>query len=118
MRSAKHAAFSIHSAERSPTLKELWAILLPELAPEWENFCIAVNFDNTGSTLKIIDKQHRGSPEDCCREVLVRWLDKERPTWQQVVNCLNHAKCKQLAKKVEETVGEEINMIILPRTLK
>ena len=96
----------LHSAEKFPNLSQLCAILLPDLAPEWENFCIAVNFDDTGSTLKIIEKQHRGNPEDCCREVLMRWLAKERPTWLQVVDCLNRAKCKQLAKKVEETVGE------------
>ena len=52
--------------------------------------------------MKIIDQKCRGNPEECCREVFMKWLKQERPTWQKVFECLRDAHCEQLADKVRE----------------
>ena len=69
----------------------------------WKAFCTVINFDDDGTTLAIIDQKYR-DPEECCREVLRRWLWFKRPTWQKVIDCLQQAKCSQLARDIEEVV--------------
>ena len=87
-----------------PTFFELCDVLLPKLAPMWKAFCTVINFDDDGTTMAIIDQKYHGDPEECCREVLRRWLSFKRPTWQRVIDYLQQAKCTQLARDVEELV--------------
>ena len=90
----------LYSTDKQPTLTELSDCLLPALAPYWKDFCTTVNFDDVGARLKIIEQDNRGNSVDCCREVFMTWLKKERPTWQKVYDCLRKARCERLAKKV------------------
>ena len=89
--------------DKSPTLRELCVLLLPALAAKWQNFCIAADLDEDGTTLEIVEQKHRDDPEACCRMVFTTWLKSEKkPTWGRVIECLKEAKCNQLAIKVEE----------------
>ena len=72
------------------------------MATKWKDFCIAIDFDSDGTTLTIINTKHRGDPEDCCREVLMRWVQQKKPTWQNVIDCLIDARCGQLAETAKE----------------
>ena len=93
---------------KQPTFTELCHVLLPKLAPMWKAFCTVINFDEDGTTLAIIDQKYRGDPEECCREVLQRWLSFKRPTWHRVIDYLQQARCTQLAGEVEEFVVPDI----------
>ena len=92
------------SLDKTPTLHELTAPLLPRLAPYWEQFCIAADLDEDGTTLGIIEQECRSDPGACCRKMFRKWMQKERPTWGRVIECLREAGCSQLADEVKEKV--------------
>ena len=93
--------------DETPSLRELCKHLLPELAPNWEPFCIAADLDEDGTILGIIEKECRGDSEACCRMLFRKWMKSgKRPTWGHVIECLKEAKCGQLANKVEKQIQQ------------
>ena len=90
--------------DERPTLRDLCNRLLPNLAPHWDSFAIAVELDNDGTILGIIEQKCRDDLEACCRMLFRKWLQQEKPTWRRVIECLREAKCGQLANDVEEKV--------------
>ena len=63
-----------------------------------------MNFDPDGTTLSTIDTTNRGDPVDCCREVLIKLVRYQKPTWETVIEYLRSARCGQLTRDVEEFV--------------
>ena len=93
--------------DETPRLRDLCKYLLPELAPSWEQFCIAVDLDEDGTVLGIIEQKCRDDPEACCRMLFRKWIQSsKRPTWGRVIECLKEAKCGQLASKVEKQIQQ------------
>ena len=86
------------------TLRDLCNRLLPSLAPHWKKFAIAVELDEDGTTLGIIEQKCREDSEACCTELFIKWLKQEKPTWRRVIECLREARSVQLANDVEEQV--------------
>lgn len=99
------------STDDRPGIKQLWENLHPRLTPYWKDFCIAVNFDDYGATLKLIREEFNDKPTDCFTEVLTKWLERDRPTWREVIECLKHTSCNQLAKELEERFGAHSGII-------
>ena len=96
-------------ADERPGITELTDLLLHRLAPEWKNFCIAANFDPYGITLRTIDTTNRGNPVDCCRDVLIKLVSDQNPTWKTVIGYLKSSRCGQLTRDVEEFVKKQGN---------
>ena len=93
-----------YSVDNQPTLRDLCNHLLPNLAPNWNSFAIAVDLDRDGTILGIIEQKYHDDLEACCRMLFRKWLQQEKPTWRRVIACLREAKCVQLAIEVEEKV--------------
>ena len=98
---------SITAAGDRPTLRELQFLeggrklrVIKRVTPNWMNLAIALGFDQSG--IKTIEKDYRGSMEEACREMFMRWLDGEddlvQPcTWDTLIDCLGHASFDDVA---------------------
>ncbi len=82
------------------------------MASKWENVCIALDFDSTGSQVALIRKQCGDrNPEECCKAVFMHWLKRNgrQPyTWETVCDVLEEIEYSKLAQKVKFAVLSEI----------
>ena len=68
--------------------------VIERVAPDWKDLAIALGFDQ--SRIKTIEKNYRGSMEEACTEMFMRWLagehDLAQPcTWDTLIKCLRRA---------------------------
>ena len=49
--------------------------VVERVAPDWKDLAIALGFDQ--SRIKTIEKDYRGSMEEACQEMFMRWLAGE-----------------------------------------
>jgi len=84
-------------------------MVLPKIAANWN--IVAINLDFDISTIKIIQKSGRDDPEDCCLEMLTKWLttgEGEGPkTWNTLLSALKLNKkftnvCSDIQRELTE----------------
>ena len=68
--------------------------VIERVAPDWKDLAIALGFDQ--SRIKTIEKDYRGSMDEACQEMFMRWLDGEHDltqpcTWNTLINRLKRA---------------------------
>ena len=57
-------------------------------ATKWKQLGSQLNIEQ--QLIKIIDHNHHGDCERCCREMLSRWLEeKAHPTWEMLISALD-----------------------------
>jgi len=65
------------------------------------------------SRLKSISMNHRGDVEQCCREVLLDWLQMEEPSysrnWEGLIELLIDLELNNVAKKLNEALISALN---------
>ena len=77
--------------------------VIERVAPDWKDLAIAVGFDQ--SRIKTIEKNYRGSMEEACQEMFMRWLDGEHDlaqpcTWDTLIKCLRRAGFNDIANSL------------------
>ena len=86
--------------------------IIDEVATNWKDLGIFLSF--TTSELEIISKQH-SKPEECCKEMLTKWLDgytasrqdASPVSWETLLTAIKDARWRILAQKVESFVYSE-----------
>ena len=74
------------------------------MAPVWKDLGDLLDFDDDGTELDIIDKQHRLDPKACCRAMFQHWLKgngKTPHTWRTIVKLIKDADRETLADEIE-----------------
>ena len=101
-----------------PTLHELQLLkgfdgrvvrIIERVIPDWMNLAIALGFDQ--SRIKTIQRDYRGSMEEACQEMFMRWLDGEHDlaqpcTWDTLIKCLRRAVFRDLAIKLRAILNQ------------
>ena len=75
------------------------------MADNWKSVCVAFNFDPAGRTLKRIEQQFPNKPEDCCREMFDKWLNRKGASWKSLIAALESAGEDFLASRVKIYIG-------------
>ena len=83
--------------------------VIERVAPNWKDLAIALGFDQ--SRIKTIEKDYRGSMEEACQEMFMRWLDGEHDlaqpcTWDTLIKCLSRAVFRDLAIKLRAILNQ------------
>jgi hypothetical protein len=101
-----------------PTLHELQLLegvdgrkvrVIERVAPDWKDLAIALGFDQ--SRIKTIEKDYRGSMEEACQEMFMRWLDGEHDlaqpcTWDTLIKCLRRAAFIDVASNLRAILNK------------
>ena len=77
--------------------------VVESVAADWKQLGLVLEFKY--SVLKAIEKDNRFICEDCCFEVLHKWLSGEacQPiTWERLIEALRDLELKALASKLEK----------------
>ena len=82
--------------------------VIERVAPDWKDLAIALGFDQ--SRIKTIGKDYRGSMEEACQEMFMRWLDGEHDlqpcTWDTLIKCLRRAAFGSVADSLREILKQ------------
>ena len=69
---------------RRPTLRDVYRYVVPQYAHKWRLLGAELCFDQ--AELDIIFSNFRNDSEECCRNLLSRWLNKNSDaTWDQLL---------------------------------
>ena len=72
-------------------MKDLLSIVVRRIAADWKTVAIYMDFEN--AEIKIIGKKCRDDPEECCVELLQRWLQvKPIKNWELLLSVLKQVK--------------------------
>ena len=77
----------------------------------WEKIATRLHFEGHDIS-RIRRNEHK--TEDACRDMFVEWLEgkgRTPTTWETVLNALEEAKQRQLAKDLKEALGVNIDII-------
>ena len=82
---------------------------MKSVAPVWEDLAIALGFDQ--SRIMTIERDYRGSVEDACQTMFMRWLDGEHDlaqpcTWDTLIKCLRRAALIAVANSLREILRQ------------
>ena len=81
--------------------------IIANLAPYWKYFGVHLDFDETGRTLDLIDRDNQYNSRDCCKKMMEDWLSgqgRQPATWTTLIEMLKEAKYNILAMDLEEVV--------------
>ena len=86
--------------------------VIERVAPDWKDLAIALGFDQ--SRIKTIEKDYRGSREEACQEIFMRWLDGEHDlvqpcTWDTLIKCLRRATFGDVASSLRAILKPYVN---------
>ena len=71
-----------------PTLRDLYKFVVPKCAHKWRYLGALLHFDQT--ELGIIFSNFRNDSEECCRNLLSRWLEKTTgASWNQIFSAID-----------------------------
>ena len=77
---------------------------VPELACKWKDIGIQLLQAKHHNALHIIEVNHKGDIETCCREMIDKWLETAKnPKWCQLIKALQRASVSlnTLADKIK-----------------
>ncbi|XP_065915955.1 uncharacterized protein [Dysidea avara] len=95
---------------QEPTIKQLANIVLPRIAADWR--IVAINLEFELPTIRII-QQRGGSndPENCCLEMLIKWLTDNKgvgpKTWATLLTALKNAtQLTSATQQIEDDLSQ------------
>ena len=74
------------------------------MAPFWRDLGVLLDFDDNGTELDIIAKEHPLDPKACCRAMFQHWLKGNGITpcsWRTIVELIKDADQETLADEIE-----------------
>ena len=85
-------------------------IIRDQLAGRWEDLCLSLQFEpssSVASMIKSIERNCRYVVEDCCREVLLKWLSGQphssKPvTWRTLIEVMKTLDYCLLAEELTQ----------------
>ena len=89
-------------------MKHLTNLVLPKIAAYWK--IVAINLEFKNSTIKIIQQKERDDPENCCLEMLTKWVTTDHgvgpKTWDTLLCTLKEIKkltnaCNEIEKELK-----------------
>ena len=78
--------------------------IIRDLAPEWKDFGVSLNFDPEGRTVNLIEaEQKMNGPVACCRAMFQHWLagNGVPATWGTLIELLQDAEQSHLAEQIK-----------------
>ena len=70
---------------KRPKLRDIYRYVVPKYAHNWEYLGTLLYFDQ--AELMTISKNFRNDSEECCRNLMSRWLDKNHDaSWDQLLS--------------------------------
>ena len=78
--------------------------IIRDLAPEWKDFGVSLNFDPEGRTVNLIEaEQKMNGPVACCRAMFQHWLagNGVPATWGMLIELLQDAEQSHLAEQIK-----------------
>ena len=80
--------------------------IIDRMADIWEDVCTQLDFDEDGTQLSIIDREHHGDLKACCRAMFKHWLNGNGLpcTWRTLVELLRDLDKITLAEEIESAL--------------
>ena len=87
-----------------PSLKDLYTHVAPTIADRWKD--IGVQLLDSKSVdqrvLEVIEADHPHSVEECCRDVLKKWLyTQSKPSWNELIDAIKKIGLSHRASQLE-----------------
>ena len=89
-------------------MKHLANVVLPKIAAYWK--IVAINLEFDISIIQIIQQKERDDPENCCLEMLTKWVTTDHgvgpKTWDTLLHALKESKkltnaCNEIEKELK-----------------
>ena len=81
---------------------------MEKISHKWRD--IGELLDIPHSELESIAMKYRGDPKECCRAVLVQWLDNPPPayptTWQGLIDLLEDSQLSQVVSELRNVLSK------------
>ena len=78
--------------------------IIGDLAPEWKDFGVSLNFDPDGRTVNLIEAEQKiNGPVACCQAMFQHWLagNGVPATWGTLIELLQDAEQSHLAEQIK-----------------
>ena len=107
----KHCDYSVmfeSSATTEPTMKQLLTSVVPRIAAEWDKVAHYLEF--TIPSIKIIRRQYKDDPKECCYHLLEEWIGTDQgvipKNWTTLLSVLKQIKeltsvCNEIEKDLK-----------------
>lgn len=82
--------------------------IIKSVAPFWHQLGLLMDFDNTGTQLEIIAKQHPMDPEACCLAVFQHWMKGNgvKPcSWRKLIELIDDCGQEVLAEEIQAALS-------------
>ena len=88
-------------------------VIRDQLASHWEDLCVMLEFQppsECGSMMEAIRRNCHYQVEDCCREVLLKWLSGSQcssgsVTWRTLITVMRKISFDTLADQLEQELN-------------
>ena len=105
---------TINTADATPSLASLSVLragnkkiqIIKTLAPEWNDFGVLLDFDETGTELDNIEKAH-STDKARCKAMFQHWLKGNgvRPcSWRKLIQLLEDCDQESLAEEIQDAL--------------
>ena len=84
--------------------------IIESLAPQWKQFGVYLDFDDTGRHLDLIETKHAHKSHcvvACCQDMFTHWLEGngvQPVTWQTLIELLDHCNKLFLVEQIENAL--------------
>ena len=81
--------------------------IIKSVAPIWQDLGDMLDFDDSGSWLSAIEKDHHGDPEACCRAMFQHWIKGYGLpcTWRTLIGLLRDLDREVLAEEIKSALS-------------
>ena len=94
---------------KRPTLHDVYKYLVPKCAHKWRFLGTLLNFDQD-----IIFSNLHNDSEECCRNLLSRWLEKNSvASWNQLLSAIDDLPEYPLLKTTSHGMNQKFNCSII-----
>ena len=96
---------------KRPTLRDVYKYVVPEYAHNWRYLGAQLDFKHT--EMEIIFSDFRNDSQECCRNLLSRWLEKNPDaSWDQLFLAIDNIPQRPLHETVHKSTYESNNIIL------
>ena len=96
--------YAIITGNKRPTLSDVDGYVVPQYAHKWRQLGAQLSFHQ--ATLDIIFSNFRNDAEECCRNLMSRWLEENSDaTWDQLQTAIDNLPQEFIVSEITGRIG-------------
>ena len=82
--------------------------IIKKLSAYWKDLGYLLEFDDNGTEISVIEKMHRGDPDECCTAMFHYWLEGNgvKPhSWRKLIELIDDCDQQELADEIQDALS-------------